>query len=123
MPRPDDALLDGAILPSILHVKAGRLERAQPLLASAVLSLLDTGTDLAILACTEAPIALAAADAELLAACVDTTQVLADAAVALWQRMYHSGRPGGRRDFSAKRARATPASSPAPNAAESPSNG
>lgn len=89
--RPDDALLDGAILPSIVHVKAGRLERAQPLMASAVLSLLDAGADLVILACTEAPIALAAADAELLAACVGTTQMPADAAVALWQQMCHSG--------------------------------
>jgi len=89
--RPDDALLDAAILPSIADVKAGRLHQAQAPMARAVQALIDAGAGLVILACTEAPIALAAADAGLQAACVDTTLVLAQATVALWRQGPQAG--------------------------------
>lgn len=84
--RPDEALLDAAILPSIADVKAGRVAQAQAPMTQAVRALLGAGAGLVILACTEAPIALAGADADLQATCLDTTLVLAQATVALWQR-------------------------------------
>ncbi len=84
--RPTDALLDAAMLPAIAHVKAGRLAQAGPLMAQAVQGLLDNGADLVVLACTEAPIALAAASGDLQARCVDSTLALAESTVALWQR-------------------------------------
>jgi aspartate racemase len=55
-------------------------------MAQAVQGLLDHGADLVVLACTEAPIALAAAPADLQARCVDSTQALAEATVMLWQQ-------------------------------------
>jgi aspartate racemase len=84
--RPTDALLDAAMLPAIAHVKAGRLAQAGPLMAQAVQGLLDRGADLVVLACTEAPIALAAAPGDLQARCVDSTLALAKATVMLWQQ-------------------------------------
>jgi aspartate racemase len=84
--RPTDALLDETMLPSIAHVKAGRLAQAGPLMAKAVQGLLDNGADLVVLACTEAPIALSAASGDLQARCVDSTLALAKATVALWQQ-------------------------------------
>jgi aspartate racemase len=83
--RPSDAVADACMLPSIAHVKAGRLAEAGPLMARAVQSLLEGGADAVILACTEAPIALQAATRELDRLCVDTTLALARATVALWR--------------------------------------
>jgi aspartate racemase len=84
---PNDALLDSAMLPAIAHIKAGRLTQAGPLMARAVQALLDQGAEVVVLACTEAPIALAPAPANLQARCVDATQSLANATVALWLKM------------------------------------
>jgi aspartate racemase len=74
------------MLPAIAHVKAGRLAQAGPLMAQAVQGLLDNGADLVVLACTEAPMALAAASGGLQARCVDSTLALAEATVSLWQQ-------------------------------------
>ncbi len=84
---PSDQLLDDAILPSIAHVKATQLDAARPLMQHAVQRLLDEGAAVVILACTEAPIALVGAPPTLLGQCVDTTQVLAEATVALWREL------------------------------------
>ena len=84
---PADSVLDSAMLPAIAHVKAGRLAQAGPLMVSAVQSLLDQGTHLVILACTEAPIAMASASGGIAGSCVDSTQALALATVALWHDM------------------------------------
>jgi aspartate racemase len=86
-PRPDDQLLDTAILPSIAHVKATQLAMARPLMEEAVKSLLSVGASLVILACTEAPIALATSDDALKGVCIDTTLALAEATVALWREI------------------------------------
>ena len=83
--RPSDELLDKLILPSIAHVKAGRVAQAAPMMADAVQALRDAGADLVILACTEAPVAMAAAAHEVQAACVDSTLALARVTVALWR--------------------------------------
>jgi aspartate racemase len=83
--RPDDALLDGCVLPSIAQVKAGRPAAAEPLMQQAVGTLMQRGASWVLLACTEAPIAMAAAPAAMRQVCVDTTDVLARAAVALWR--------------------------------------
>lgn len=84
---PGDALLDALMLPAIAHVKAGRLDAAGPLMQRAVQALLDDGADLVILACTEAPIAMAPAPAAMQLRCVDTTLALAQATVALWRQL------------------------------------
>lgn len=84
---PTESVLEGAMLPAIAHVKAGRLAQAGPLMNSTVRSLLDQGAQVVILACTEAPIALASAPGALAGACVDATQELALATVALWQHL------------------------------------
>jgi aspartate racemase len=83
---PTDAVIDEFVLRSIAMVKAGRVAEAGPLMERAVRSLLADGADVIILACTEAPIALAAATGELDAVCVDSTLSLARATVALWRR-------------------------------------
>lgn len=48
--QPTNAVLDGAMLPAIASVKAGRLAEAGPLMNSAVQSLLDRGAQVVILA-------------------------------------------------------------------------
>jgi aspartate racemase len=88
---PADPVMDTAILPSIAHVKAGRLAQAQALMQSAVQALLNQGANVVLLACTEAPIALAGAPDEIQVRCIDTTQVLALATVALWQAKRPTG--------------------------------
>jgi aspartate racemase len=84
---PTDEVLDGAMLPAIAHVKAGRLVQAGPLMNSAVQALLDQGAQVVILACTEAPIAMASSSGGLPGECVDATQALALATLALWRKM------------------------------------
>ena len=82
--RPDDALLDAAILPAIADVKAGRLASAGRNMGRAVATLLGAVSHV-VLACTEAPVALAAAPAVPADRCIDPTQALAEATVALWR--------------------------------------
>jgi aspartate racemase len=76
---------DEFMLPAIAHVKAGRLAEAGPPMARAVRSLLAGGADVVILACTEAPLALAAAAGDTDSLCVDSTMSLARSTVALWR--------------------------------------
>lgn len=84
---PTDELLDAAVLPAIAAVKAGSLPASGELMGGAVRRLLDQGCDRVILACTEAPVALAASTLRLEANCVDPTAALARATVALWAEL------------------------------------
>lgn len=79
--------LDEWVLPAIALVKAGQTAQAGPLLAQAVLQMQADGASGIILACTEAPMALAHASAEVQVLCVDSTDALAHATVAMWQRL------------------------------------
>jgi aspartate racemase len=81
---PSDDTLDRWILPAIAWVKAGRVDEAQPLMAQAVERLLADGADFVLLACTEAPLALAEAPSPLRARAIDTTLELARHTVELW---------------------------------------
>lgn len=83
---PDDALLDGLILPSIADVKAGRLDAARAPMQRAVQALLDQGAERVLLACTEAPIAMAGAPFET-PCTIDTTLALARATVREWHAL------------------------------------
>jgi aspartate racemase len=80
---PDDGLLDGCILPSIAAVKAGQLDAAREPMRRAVQTLLDQGAERVLLACTEAPIAMASPEDPRT---VDTTLALARATVREWRR-------------------------------------
>jgi aspartate racemase len=82
---PSEEELEGAVLPSIREVKAGRAEAAGVRLAPAVQALLDRGAAAVILACTETPVALDATGSPLRARCVDSNRALARACVARWQ--------------------------------------
>lgn len=82
---PDDGLLDSCILPSIAHVKAGRLNAARAPMRQALDQLLERGAQRVLLACTEAPIAIAGDAGETAAAAIDTTLALARATVRQWQ--------------------------------------
>lgn len=69
------------VLPAIAMVKQGRLVEAGHLLEQALHLLDRRGAGTWILACTELPVALAAARSEMLAQCIDPTRVLARTAV------------------------------------------
>lgn len=89
---PSDALLDACILPSIAAVKAGRLDAARAPMLQAVRDLLDRGAERVLLACTEAPIALAGAGGAAAARSVDTSLALARETVRQWQAIQVSER-------------------------------
>jgi len=82
--QPSNDILDRWILPAIALVKAGRVGDAQPLMAQAVERLLADGAGFVLLACTEAPLALAEAPRPLRELAVDTTLELARQTVQLW---------------------------------------
>jgi len=79
--------LDDWVLPAIALVKAGKTAPAGPLLAQAITQMQADGATGIILACTEAPMALEHAAPELQALCLDSTQALAQATVAMWQQL------------------------------------
>ena len=89
--RPSEQELVGAILPSILLVKQGQIERAGELLAPAVQALLDRGAAAVILGCTETPVALDAVGSPLRAKCVDSNRALARACVTRWRHPAAAG--------------------------------
>ena len=82
---PTDDELDRALLPAIAAVKAGQLQQAASLAFESLDAMAKRGADHILLACTELPIALAAADRHPSAVCIDTTRVLARATVAHWR--------------------------------------
>ena len=79
--------LDDWVLPAIALVKAGKTAQAAPLLAQAVLQMQADGASGIILACTEAPMALEHTASSVQALCLDSTEALAQATVALWQKL------------------------------------
>jgi len=84
MPTEDE--LELALLPAIAAVKAGELQQAASLAFQSLEAMAKRGADHILLACTELPIALAAAaDRHPSAVCIDTTRVLARATVEHWR--------------------------------------
>jgi aspartate racemase len=81
---PDQATMAGLVLPAIRLVKQNRTGDAAPLLCRAVDTLRARGAGMTVLACTELPLAWAAA-AEPPADCLDATEALARL-VAAWYR-------------------------------------
>lgn len=69
------------VLPAIAMVKQGKSLEAGRLLEEALHLLRGRGAGKWLLACTELPVALAAAHPEMLAQCIDPTRVLARTAV------------------------------------------
>ncbi len=82
--QPRDDTLDRWIIPAIAAVKAGRVAQSQAMMAQAVQALLDDGAACVLLACTEAPLALAEAPLSLRELTVDSTLELARHTVRLW---------------------------------------
>jgi aspartate racemase len=86
--EPDAGELDALLLPCIELVKAGAVTQAAPLLQQAIASMERRGARAVLLACTELPIAWAAAGAAKGAVdCIDTTRELARACVRQWRAM------------------------------------
>ena len=79
--------LDDWVLPAIALVKAGKTAQAGPMLAQAIAQRQTEGASGIILACTEAPMALGHASPAVQALCLDSTQALAQATVAMWQQL------------------------------------
>jgi aspartate racemase len=80
-------VMTSCVLPAIALVKQDRAGAAAPLLACAVDHLRVRGARTVLLACTELPLALAAAGEP--PPCVDATQALARACIA-WHRAHDS---------------------------------
>jgi aspartate racemase len=82
---PTEDELERHVLPAIAAVKAGRVAEASPWLAIALDALARRGARQVVLACTELPLALAAATTASPVACVDTNRALARATVMHWR--------------------------------------
>jgi aspartate racemase len=80
VPLPE--VMGKCVLPAIALVKRDRAAAAAPLLARAVGHLRAAGAAHVLLACTELPLALAAAP---LPCCIDATEALARACLAWWR--------------------------------------
>jgi aspartate racemase len=80
---PAAEVMATSVLPAIALVKRNRAAEAAPLVVEAVRHLRQRGARMVLLACTELPIALAAAPDP--PACVDATEALARACIA-WHR-------------------------------------
>ena len=78
-----DAVMAEAVLPAIALVKRGRAAEAGALLQRAVGHLVAAGAERVLLACTELPVALAAAPQP---ACIDGTEALARSCLAWWRQ-------------------------------------
>jgi aspartate racemase len=79
---PAPAIMTTCVLPAIALVKQDRAVEAAPLLARAIEHLKAAGAAHVLLACTELPLALAAAP---LPGCIDATEALARACLAWWR--------------------------------------
>ncbi|HEX6144174.1 MAG TPA: amino acid racemase [Geminicoccaceae bacterium] len=73
------------VLPAIALVKRGRADAAAPLLLEAVETLAGNGAQAVLLACTELPVALAAAADAPAVPAVDATEALARACITWWR--------------------------------------
>ena len=79
---PTEHEMKSCILPGIRAAKAGRLADAGTFFARVINRLRDRGGNPVILACTEVGPALATTNPGLAARCIDSTEALADAAIA-----------------------------------------
>jgi aspartate racemase len=79
VPAPE--VMATCVLPAIALVKRDLAAEAAPLLARAALHLQAAGAGQVLLACTELPLALAAAP---IPGCIDATEALARACLAWW---------------------------------------
>jgi aspartate racemase len=86
-----DEVMAAAVLPAIALVKRDRAAEAAPLLQRAIEHLRAAGAERVLLACTELPVALAAAPQP---ACIDATEALARSCLAWWQRQPDRARGG-----------------------------
>jgi aspartate racemase len=78
-----DEVMAAAVLPAIALVKRERAGEAGALLRAAIEHLLAAGAQRVLLACTELPVALAAAPHP---AAIDATEALARACLAWWRQ-------------------------------------
>ena len=85
---PEPGVMADCVLPAIALVKQDRAAEAAPLLARAALHLKQRGAGHVLLACTELPLALAAAP---IPGCIDATEALARSCLAWWRA--RSARP------------------------------
>jgi aspartate racemase len=79
---PAPGVMAECVLPAIALVKQDLVAEAAPLLARAALHLRAAGAGRVLLACTELPLALAAAP---IPGCIDATEALARACLAWWR--------------------------------------
>jgi aspartate racemase len=79
---PAPAIMTDCVLPAIALIKQDHAADAAPLVHRAVDHLTSAGATHVLLACTELPIALAAAPHP---ACIDATEALARSCLAWWQ--------------------------------------
>ena len=90
VPRvPDEADLEGSILPAIEQVKCGDAAGAGAALEASVRRLMDAGSQAVVMACTETPLALDAIGSPVRSRCIDSNAALARACVAWWKM--HTG--------------------------------
>jgi aspartate racemase len=87
---PTEDELEQSLLPAIAAVKAGELREAASLARESLEAMAKRGAGHVLLACTELPIALAAADRQPSVICIDTTRVLARATVEYWRANHES---------------------------------
>ena len=81
---PTENELEHSILPAIAAVKAGELQEAARLAIESLDGMANRGANHILLACTELPVAAAAATRWTSAICIDTTRVLARTTVDHW---------------------------------------
>jgi aspartate racemase len=89
--EPSPEVMAESVLPAIALVKRDRAAEAAPLLGRAVEHLAARGAHRVLLACTELPVALAAATP--LPGCVDTTAALARACITWYRTRYPVSKP------------------------------
>jgi aspartate racemase len=90
--EPSPEVMAEAVLPAIALVKRDRAAEAAPLLGRAAEHLAARGAQRVLLACTELPVALAAA-ATPLPGCVDATEALARAFITWYRTRYPVAKP------------------------------
>ena len=77
-----DDIMQRLVRPGINHVKANRMEAAEPLFREAVETMMADGAEIVILGCTEVPAGLPMADPWVRARTIDPNEALARAACA-----------------------------------------
>lgn len=84
---PSQEIVSRYMLPSIASVKSGKIEQSAQLMKVTIEHLLGQGASKVILACTEAPIAVAGLSGAFDHHCIDSTEALARATIRLWEQI------------------------------------